>query len=62
MRHGAHMLRLLFRDLYGEDLPHPNEVGASIRNHVPELEARRDVRRHLELIANRFGVNPQPKL
>ena len=62
MRHGAQMLRLLFRDLYGEDLPHPNEVAGSIRNHVPELEARRDVRRHLELVANRFGVNPQPKL
>ena len=62
MRAGAHMLRLLHRDLYAEDLPHPNEVAGSIRNHVPELEARRDVRRHLELVANRFGVNPQPKL
>ena len=62
MRAGAHMLRLLHRDLYGKDLPHSNEVGASIVNHVPELDARRDVRRHLELVANRFGVNPQPKL
>ena len=62
MRAGAHMLRLLYRDLYGKDLPHPNEVGGSIRNHVPELDVREDVRRHLELVANRFGVNPQPKL
>ena len=62
MRTGAHMLRLLHRDLYGEDLPHPNEVAGSIIEHVPELDARRDVRRHLELVANRFGVNPQPKL
>ena len=62
MRTGAHMLRLLHRDLYGEDLPHPNEVAGSIIEHVPELDARWDVRRHLELVANRFGVNPQPKL
>ena len=62
MRAGAHMLRLLHRDLYGEALPHPNEVAASITNHVPKLDVRYDVRRHLELVANRFGVNPQPKL
>lgn len=62
MRSGAHMLRLLHRDLYGDDLPHPNEVAGSIVNHVPELEVRRDVRRHLELVANRFAVNPQPRL
>ena len=62
MRAGAHMLRLLHRDLYGKDLPHPNEVAGSIVNHVPELDARQDVRHHLELVANRFGVNPQPKL
>ncbi|MCY4002686.1 MAG: hypothetical protein OXF33_03130 [Rhodospirillales bacterium] len=62
MRAGAHMLRLLYRDLYSEELPHPDEVAGSIRDHVPELEVRRDVRRHLEFVANRFGVNPQPKL
>ena len=62
MRAGAHMLRLLYRDLYGEELPHPNEVAGSMRDHVPELEVRRDVRRHLEFVANRFGVNPQPRL
>ena len=61
MRTGAHMLRLLHKDLYGEDLPHPNEVAGSIINHVPELDVRKDTR-HLELVANRFGVNPQPKL
>ena len=62
MRQGAHMLRLLHRDLYEEDLPHPNEVAGTIVNHFPELAVRRDVRRHLEFVANRFGVNPQPKL
>lgn len=61
-RAGAHMLRLLHNDLYGQDLPHPNEVTGTVVNHVPELEVRRDVRRHLEFVANRFGVNPQPQL
>ena len=62
MRAGAHMLRLLHKDLYDEELPHPNEVRGSIVNHIPELDARRDVRRHLEFVANRFAVNPQPRL
>ena len=43
-------------------LPHPNEVTVTVRNPVPELEVRRDVRRHLEFVANRLGVNPQPRL
>ena len=56
------MLRQLHNDLYGQDLPHPNEVSGTVVNHVPELEVRRDARRHLEFVANRFGVNPQPRL
>ena len=56
------MLRLLYQDLYGEDLPHPNEVTGTIITHIPELEIRRDTRRYLEFVANRYGVNPQPKL
>ena len=62
LRAGAHMLRLLYKDLYGEDLPHPNEVTGTIITHSPELEIRRDTRRYLEFVANRYGVNPQPKL
>lgn len=62
LRAGAHMLRLLYKDLYGEDLPHPNEVAGTVINHIPELEVRRDARRYLELVANRYGVNPRPKL
>ena len=62
LRAGAHMLRLLYMDLYGEELPHPNEVTGTIITHVPELAIRQDVRRHLEFVANRFGLNPQPKL
>ena len=62
LRAGAHMLRLLYKDLYGEDLPHPNEVAGTVINHIPELEVRHDARHYLELVANRYGVNPQPKL
>ena len=62
LRAGAHMLRLLYKDLYGEDLPHPNEVTGTIITHSPELEIRRDTRRYLEFVANRYGVNPQPRL
>ena len=62
LRAGAHMLRLLCKDLYGEDLPHPNEVAGTVINHIPELEVRHDARHYLELVANRYGVNPQPKL
>lgn len=62
IRAGAHMLRLLYWELYEEELPPPNEVTGTIRNHWPEMAVRRDVRRYLEFVANRFGVNPQPKL
>ncbi|MCK9992484.1 MAG: hypothetical protein Dbin4_01004, partial [Alphaproteobacteria bacterium] len=62
LRSGAHMLRLLHKDLYDEDLPHPNEVYRTIITHVPELKVRQDVRRYLEFVSNDFGINPQPKL
>jgi hypothetical protein len=62
LRAGAHMLRLLYEDLYDQELPHPNEVTGHVIRHIPELEVRQDTRRYLEFVANRFGVNPQPKL
>lgn len=62
LRSGCLMLGMLHKDLYGEDLPHPNEVYGTIITHFPELEVRKDVRRYLEFVANRYGVNPQPKL
>lgn len=62
LRAGAHMLRLLYKDLYKDELPHPNEVTRTIINHFPELEVRRDTRRYLEFVTNRFGINPQPRL
>lgn len=62
MRGGALMLRLLYRDLYDEQLPDPNEVRGTILSHVPELAVRADARRHMELITNRFDLNSAPKL
>lgn len=61
LRSAAYMLRLLYRDLYHEELPHPNEVGVRIINYFPELEVRKDIRRYLELVVNQFDLNPQPK-
>lgn len=60
LRSGAHILRFLYKDLYDEDLPHPNEVTGKVITHIPELETRIDKRRYLELVVNRYGLNPQP--
>lgn len=60
LRSGAHMLRLLYKDLYDDELPHPNEVTGTIITHVPELAIRKDTRRYLEFVVNRYGLNPQP--
>ena len=62
MRAGANMIRLLYKDLYCVDIPHPNEVVRNAVNHVSELDEHQDVRLKLELIANRFTVKPQPRL
>lgn len=61
IRNGAQMLRLLYKDLYGEDLRHPNEISRTFLP-LPEMEVRKDTRLHLEFVANRFRVNPQPLL
>lgn len=62
IRSVAHMLRLFYKDLYGDELPHPNEITGSTITHIPELTVRKDSRRYLEFVVNRFGINPQPKL
>ena len=56
------MLGYLHRDLYGKELRAPNEVARTIFVHQPELHIRKDSRRHLELVANRFDLNPQVRL
>jgi len=62
LRAGAHMLRLLYKDLYGDELKNPNEITGTIINHIPELSIREDSRRYLEFVVNKYGINPQPKL
>ncbi len=62
LRGAAYMLRAFYKELYGVELQHPNEVTGLVQRSQQELDVRRDVRRHLEFVANRFGVNPQPRL
>jgi len=62
LRSGAHMLRLLYKDLYGDELKHPNEITGTIINHIPELSVREDSRLYLEFVVNRYGINPRPKV
>lgn len=56
------MLGCLYRNLYGSELNVPNEASRTVFVHLPELLKRRDPRRHLELVANRFDLNPQVRL
>jgi len=62
IRAGCFMIRELYKDLYGDMLPHPNEVYRTIINHFPEIHTRKDVRKYLEYVVNRYDLNPQPKL
>ena len=62
IREGALMLGYLYRDLYGETLKQPNEVTRTIFRHIPELDTREDPRHYLELVTNRFELNPKVKL
>jgi hypothetical protein len=59
-RSGALMLRMLYRDLFDEELRIPNEVAGIVIVDQPELEIRNDACRFLEFVSNRFHVNPQP--
>ena len=62
LRSGALMLRLLYKDLYREKLPPPNEMIGQVITHIPEQEIRADSRRYLEFVSNRYHLKPQPKL
>lgn len=58
----AKMLRLLYKDLYDEDLPEPHEIGLPAEGQIPEIDVRVDPREHLKYVANLYTLNPQPKL
>jgi hypothetical protein len=62
LREMAQMLRMLYRDAFGELFPEPNEVFSTIFHRIPDISPSEDPLRALELVANDFGVNPKPKL
>jgi hypothetical protein len=61
-RDAANMLRLLHKDLYGEELRPTHQIFGEVINHFPELEAREDVRKYLEFVVNQYDLNPRPKM
>lgn len=56
------MLQMLFKDLFEEELAHPNEVARTVIAHIPEVEVRSDTRRYLEFVVNGYNLNPSPKV
>lgn len=62
LRIGCVMLRKFYKDLYGDELPHPNEIHRRVITHFPELHVRNDTRKYLEFVVNRYDLNPQPKV
>ena len=62
LRDAANMLRLLHKELYGEDLKPTHQIFGQVITHYPELEVLNDIRRHLEFVVNQYDLNPQPKL
>ena len=50
----ASMLRKFRKDLIGEDLPEPTEIGGTISKYIPEKELRSNEIKYLEYLANDF--------
>jgi phage tail protein X len=57
----AKMLRLFFRDAFGDELEPPNELGRTTIHRIPDVTAEDDPLRALELVVNDFGINPKPQ-
>ena len=62
LRVGAYTLRLLYESLYKEELPLPNEIGKDPGRLIPEISVRNDTIRYLELVVNRYSLNPRSRL
>ncbi len=58
----AQMVRLFYRDITGEKLPTPNEGGGFDLNRFYGFDVTEDPLRHLEYLANRYHLNPRPRL
>jgi phage tail protein X len=57
----AMMLRLFYRDAFGEMLAVPAELDGAIIHQIPDITAEDDPSRALELVTNSFGINPKPQ-
>ncbi len=62
LRACAIMLRKLYQELYGDDIPELDRVFGDARRVASRKNPSGDKRRDLEFVSNRFGVNPQPNL
>lgn len=58
----AKMLRLFYRDAFGESLDPHGEFGTTVIDRVPDIVIEGDPLRALELLANDFGINPKPQV
>ena len=58
----AQMVRLFYRDITGEKLPKPTEWGGFDPNKFYGFNVTEDGLRHLEYLANRYHLNPRPRL
>lgn len=58
----AKMLRLFYRDAFGESLDPRGELGTTVIDRVPDIVVEDDPLRALELVANDFGINPKPQV
>ena len=58
----AQMVRLFYRDITGERLPKPSEGGGFDINKFYGFDVTEDGLRHLEYLANRYHLNPRPRL
>ena len=61
LRAGANMLRLLHRDLYEDELPHPDEIAGGFINHIPKPSSKKDPLLYLNLVVNHYSFNPLPR-
>ncbi|WBF66608.1 hypothetical protein LN040_12830 [Desulfovibrio subterraneus] len=62
LRCGCYMVRLLYKDLFNEELAHPNEFGGMMRGRANDDCIKGDIRKGLEYVVNSYNLNPQPKV
>jgi hypothetical protein len=58
----AKMLRLFYRDAFGERLDPHEDLGRAVIDRIPDVAVEDDPLRALELVTNDFGLNPKAQL